>query len=70
MGQDVGALAGRIGNERDLRPRDGWRGLEDLFHVHHGRYFVTAAPLHSFYFGVNDCNLKIDGSVDEASADK
>lgn len=71
MGQDVRTLAGRIGDERDLRSRDGGRGLEDLFHVHHGGHFVTAAPLHSFYLGVNDCNLrKVRAAFDGAFGDK
>ena len=66
MRQDVWTLAGRIRNKRDLSPRDGWWGLEDLFHIHHCRYFITATPLHGFYFCMNDCNWKIDLSVAEA----
>lgn len=70
MGQYVRTLAGGIRNERDLSSRDGWWGLEDLFHIHHCRYFITTTPLHSFYFGMNDCNLKIDISVVEAFGEK
>lgn len=58
VGQDVRTLAGRICDERDLRSRDGGRGLEDLLHVHHGGYFVTTAPLHRLYFGMDDCKLE------------
>lgn len=70
MGQDVRTLAGRIRNERDLSTRDRGRRLEDLFHIHHCCYFIAATPLHGFYFGMNDCNLKIDTSVVEAFGEK
>lgn len=63
MGQDVRTLAGRIRDERDLGSRDRGRGLEDLFDIHHGCDFITAAPLHGFYFSMNNYNLKSQISV-------
>lgn len=70
MGQDVWTLARRIRNERDLSSRDGWWGLEDLFYIHHRCDLIAATPLHSFYFGMNNCNLKIDKSVIEGFGEK
>lgn len=59
MGQDVWTLAGGIRDEGDLGSRYGWGRLEDLFHIHHGCYFVATTPLDGFYFGMNNCNLKL-----------
>lgn len=63
-------LVGRIRNERDLSTRDRGRRFEDFFYIYYCCYFIVVIFLYGFYFGMNDCNLKIDISVVEVFGEK